>query len=261
MKGILGEFLGTFVLLLTACGSSGSGKDVAFEAFETSKTVSISSEAGAPQCSVRLHLAEAKSGNEGRDKAINGTVARELLNVETDDLKAAADSFAGRYTSDYRHHLAALYGEDRGEPERKAWYEYHYNIWSEASEGREGVVVYTSTIDYYEGGAHGISQKRVMNFDAATGDRLTLGDVLAPGYEQRLNGLLLQKLTEKAGARNLDDLREKGYLYAMDMFTPENYVLGSDDVTFVYNAYEIAPYAMGVIELKVDNDELEGLWK
>jgi hypothetical protein len=45
------------------------------------------------------------------------------------------------------------------------------------------------------------------------------------------------------------------------MFAPENFVLGDDEVTFVYNPYEIAPYDQGLITLEIDNDELEKLWK
>jgi hypothetical protein len=47
----------------------------------------------------------------------------------------------------------------------------------------------------------------------------------------------------------------------MDMFAPENFSLNDEDVTFVYNPYEIASYDKGMTELTIDNDELEGIWK
>jgi len=47
----------------------------------------------------------------------------------------------------------------------------------------------------------------------------------------------------------------------MDMFATENFILGSDGVTFIYNPYEIAPYAAGVIELTISNDDLKPIWK
>ena len=100
-----------------------------------------------------------------------------------------------------------------------------------------------------------------MNFDNKTGQQLTLADVFVPGYEQPLNELLQEALIEKVSAKDVDDLRSKGYLYSMEMFAPENFVLGEDEVTFVYNPYEIAPYAMGMVELTIDNDELTKLWK
>ena len=121
--------------------------------------------------------------------------------------------------------------------------------------------VYTASIDYYEGGAHGINQRLTMNFDNKDGKALTLNDVFSTGFEYSLNELLLEKLIEKAGAKDVDELRQMGYLYAMDIFAPENFILGQDNVTFVYNPYEIASYEKGLIELTIDNDELKDLWK
>ena len=247
--------------ITTACSSNGDGKGLEFETVKAKKTVSISNEAGAPQCSVNLQLDAAKGEPKERAEAINAAIALRLLDMEGITLSQAVDSFANKYTSDYRRNFAPLYREDRGDEEKRAWYEYHYNITGKTSSGREGVTVYTATIDYYEGGAHGINQRIVMNFDNKTGQQLTLADVFVPGYEQPLNELLQEALIEKVSAKDVDDLRSKGYLYSMEMFAPENFVLGEDEVTFVYNPYEIAPYAMGMVELTIDNDELTKLWK
>ena len=106
-----------------------------------------------------------------------------------------------------------------------------------------------------------MNQRIVMNFDNATGRLLTLDDVFVPGYQQQLSERLLQALIEKTESEDLADLKDKGYLYATDMFASENFALGDDAITFVYNPYEIAPYAFGLIELEIDNDDLKELWK
>ena len=245
----------------TACGGDSTGGGLDFETVKVEKTVGITGEAGAPQCSVSLQLAAAKGEPAERTKTINETVAQQLLNIEGVGLKQAADSFANQYTSDYRQNFAPLYREDRGDAAKRAWYEYHYNIKSEARQGRDGVTVYTADVDYYEGGAHGMNQRIVMNFDNATGRLLTLDDVFVPGYQQQLSERLLQALIEKTESEDLADLKDKGYLYATDMFASENFALGDDAITFVYNPYEIAPYAFGLIELEIDNDDLKELWK
>ena len=82
-----------------------------------------------------------------------------------------------------------------------------------------------------------------MNFDNQTGELLTLSDLFVPGYRTALDEKLLEALLKQTEAKDLDDLHNKGYLYSMDMFVPENYIVGDDEVTFVYNPYEIAPYA------------------
>ena len=100
-----------------------------------------------------------------------------------------------------------------------------------------------------------------MNFDKATGRQMALADIFVPGYEQRLNELLLEALQEKTGTKNLDELHEEGYLYSMNIFAPENFVLGDDKLTFIYNPYELADYSKGKIELAIDYDDLEDIMK
>ena len=100
-----------------------------------------------------------------------------------------------------------------------------------------------------------------MNIDNQTGKVLELNDVFVPGYETVLNEKLTQALLEKTDARDIGELRNRGYLYSMDMFAPENFVLGKENITFIYNAYEIASYSEGIIELALDYNDLEEIWK
>lgn len=247
-------------VLLAACGSSHSEADD-FQTITVERTVAIADEEGAPTCNVRLELACANEQTGEWAKAVNDAVVGQLFYMEGLTMQQAADSFANSYTRNYRHDFAPLYREDQDDAEKHAWYEYHYTMTSEAGEGREGVVVYTTAIDYYEGGAHGINQRLVMNFERATGSLIELRDVLVPGYEQPLNELLMKALMDETGAKDERDLREKGYLYSMDIFAPANFRLGKDDITFIYNPYEIAPYALGMTELRLGYDKLEKLLK
>ena len=110
-------------MMLAACGSgSGDDTDISFETLTKEKTVSITSESGAPTCSVRLELACAKESAGERAKAVNSAVASQLLNMEGLSLKQAVDSFANNYTRGYVKNFAPLYREDRNDPEKRAWY-------------------------------------------------------------------------------------------------------------------------------------------
>jgi hypothetical protein len=122
-------------------------------------------------------------------------------------------------------------------------------------------VVYVVETDCYEGGAHGIQQQLVMNFNTTTGEQLKLANIFVPGYERRLSDLLLEKLMDQLDVKTQDELKQKDYLYAVDMFPTENFMLGEDELTFIYNTYEIAPYSVGRTELKLKWDEVEDLLK
>lgn len=244
---------------LTACGGDENNSEIIFDAVSVSREVALDKSPDSPLCKVGINLKCAKGDDKAKADSVNMALAKWLFNTEDMTLKQAADSFANEYTRGYTETLAKLYREDKAYPDRRAWYQYSYKIDTEVRQGRKDVTVYIATVDYYEGGAHGIMQKLVTNFDSKTGRTLTLADVFVPGYEPHLREILLSELEEKAGAKDLDDLHAQGYLYSMDMFVPANFIIGEDGVTFIYNMYEIAPYEKGMTELTVDYSDLTDL--
>ncbi len=250
------------VLMLCACGDTEDSNKMVFKSVKTERHVAISNENGAPGCSVSLEIAcaDEKQGGEAA-KNMNATLAEELLDISGVTLQQAADSFANSYTRNYMKDMGPLYREDRNDPAKRQWYEYHYNITSETMAGDEGVTIYTAYLDYYEGGAHGINQKLAMNFDNKTGRLLTLADVFVAGYDTKLNEKLLNALMELKDAESMEALQEKGFLLAVDIYAPENFMIGNEAITFIYNPYEIAPYSEGITELTLEKETLEDILK
>lgn len=258
---IIWASLSVAVTALSSCGSEKESEELKFTTVKVEKSVAITQEDGAPHCCVMLSLPVPKADKSQRAKTISATIAQQLLDIDLDslDLKQAADSFANSYTRNYQKDFTTLFREDRNDPEKRSWYEYHYNITGDIKTGRKGVTIYSAIVDYYEGGAHGINQRIVMNFDNHTGKLLTLADVFLQGFEMPLNEKLQAKLMEITDTKDMDALHEKGYLYSMDIFAPENFCLGDDAITFIYNPYEIASYSEGIIEVELDYSELKDI--
>lgn len=249
------------LVLLTSCGNKAENQ-LQFETATVEKVVNLSNEKQSPTCSVSLKVAYAKEENGSEAaKAINSCLAERLFNMEGIPVKAAAEQFADDYISTYKKNMLPLYNQDRADTTRRAWYQYHYIVNTETRPGSKGTIAYLTTLDYYEGGAHGINQLLTFNFDTKTGRQLSLADIFVSGFEQPLSGMLLKALKEKVGVSSLSELKEKGYLYSMEMFPSENFILGEETITFVYNPYEIAPYAVGNTELAFNYSELSKLLK
>jgi len=248
-------------IFLACCGSKDENK-IEFETVTVEKVVNLSNEELSPTCSVSLKVSSAKEDTGGQAaKEINNYLVNRLFDLQDISMKTAAERFTENYTTTYKKNMLPLYNQDRADSTRRAWYQYHYIINTETQPGSKGTVVYLVTLDYYEGGAHGINQLLTMNFDTKTGKRLTLADIFVAGYEQPLTGKLLKALKEKVGVNSLSALKEKGYLYSMEMFPSENFILGEETITFIYNPYEIAPYAQGTTELTFSYDDVEDFIK
>ena len=228
-----------------------------FETITVDKTVMLSNDENSPRCQVHLKLLQPTAENGDRTQIINEALMSRLLNKSGErDLQTAAEKFAEDYTTSYKNTMLPLYNQDRADTTKKAWYEYHYIIEATTQPGTANTLTYLATIDYYEGGAHGINQLITFNFDIATGKQITLADLFAPGYETELKNTLLKALKSKTGLNSMNELKEAGYLYSMDIFPSENFILNDETITFVYNPYEIAPYAVGSIELIITYSEV-----
>ena len=112
----------------------------------------------------------------------------------------------------------------------------------------------------YLGSAHPNSSRQFLNYDPQSGRRLALSDVLVPGFEERLNSIAEQKFRKVRGLPASQSLRAAGFTFKGDRFgITENVGFGEKGLVFYYNAYEVAPYALGSTEVFVAYSEISDL--
>ena len=126
-----------------------------------------------------------------------------------------------------------------------------------ADVGLKGVINYTFHEDYYGGGAHPTQLVTIQRFDMQTGRTLGLWDVFSDSCSNTLKGLLTKKLMDREEVKTLDELHEKGFLEMVDMFLPQNFWMDKDSLSFFFNQYDIAPYALGQTSLSFSYEELK----
>lgn len=102
-------------------------------------------------------------------------------------------------------------------------------------------------LSQYTGGAHPLAIIVGLNYDRGNGRPLGLEDALA------LTGRSLQAVATQAGAQLSAQL---GEVFVADGARPqaENYstfVISKDAVTFIFQPYQVAPYAAGAQEVRV----------
>ena len=92
----------------------------------------------------------------------------------------------------------------------------------------------------YTGGAHGFTSVTVGTFDRKTGRRLKVADVIPDAKRKDALARLRALVVEKLGGE--DQLQSEVTL-------TENFFIAADGVHFVFNEYEIACYAAGMVEV------------
>jgi len=86
---------------------------------------------------------------------------------------------------------------------------------------------------------------------------LTLTDVFVEDYEEQVADILWQQLIKDIGAKNKEEAEEMGYGSLGDLMPTENFCLTNNGISFHYNIYEIAPYAMGATTITLPYKQLK----
>lgn len=103
---------------------------------------------------------------------------------------------------------------------------------------------------FYEGGAHGMYGSSYTHYDLQNKKIIRLEDLLTSQYKTVLAPILLKKA------------RELNISLLSDTVEPtENFLLSSTAITFLYQPYEIASYADGIVEIPVSYQEIKEILK
>lgn len=109
----------------------------------------------------------------------------------------------------------------------------------------------------FTGGAHGNGLVLYQNLQVLNQKSLQLADIMVSNYQKRLNDLA-EIAFRKSRELNLnDDLAAAGFEFGAQGFeVNQNYGLTPIGIEFVFNAYEVASYAMGTSQFTITWDEL-----
>lgn len=115
-------------------------------------------------------------------------------------------------------------------------------------------------VSYYSfrGGAHGIQTLSNIVFDAKTGEQVKEADMFAPGYEQPVAQLL--RLAVKSSMEEEDP--ELMQLVNLEAVLPNgNFSVHTDGVEWLFQPYEVGPYALGIVTATLSWEELKPFLK
>lgn len=115
-------------------------------------------------------------------------------------------------------------------------------------------------VSYYSfrGGAHGIQTLSNIVFDAKTGEQVHEADMFTPGYEAPVAQLL--RMAVKTSMEEEDP--ELMQLVNLEQVVPNgNFSVHEDGVEWLFQPYEVGPYALGIVSATLSWEELKPFMK
>ena len=165
-------------------------------------------------------------------------------NEETKNI--SREQFIARYRTAFE--------EDKKEVKETPSFGISHSMWTDFIAQKEKLATFAISFYDYEGGAHGVEGNRYFTIDLTTRHILTLNDLFNEKDLPKVKTLLWEQYNNSN--------KEYEPLIGVDSFNLSNNIyLDSRGVHFIYDVYEIAPYAAGEQDLLLYFGQLEELFK
>lgn len=265
-KNIIGSSLAILSILFAACSTKNSSDHtLQFERIEMERQAHLLNDISAPYCDFKVKIEYPTKGDSTLIQKINYRITEFVLGEKYCDLSPthAVSTYIEQGAKEYYDEVEETYKADvasADSPEAVgSWYNYTYGIDSKVNYYKGNLLVIQNNSDFYTGGAHGMYFFTFMNLDLENDTQLGLKDVFKGSYEEELTKQLWKNLATQQKVNSIDELKEMGYGLIGELKPIENFSLNETGITFVYNPYEIAPYAMGITEIFISFQEINHL--
>ena len=167
--------------------------------------------------------------------------------TENEEMKnISREQFVARYQTAFE--------EDKKEVKETPSFGISHSMWTDFIAQKEKLATFAISFYDYEGGAHGIEGNRYFTIDLTTRHILTLNDLFNEKDLPKVKTLLWEQYNNSN--------KEYEPVIGVDSFNLSNNIyLDSKGVHFIYDVYEIAPYAAGEQDLLLYFGQLEELFK
>ena len=167
--------------------------------------------------------------------------------TENEEMKnISREQFVARYQTAFE--------EDKKEVKETPSFGISHSMWTDFIAQKEKLATFAISFYNYEGGAHGVEGNRYFTIDLTTRHILTLNDLFNEKDLPKVKTLLWEQYNNSN--------KEYEPVIGADSFNLSNNIyLDSRGVHFIYDVYEIAPYAAGEQDLLLYFGQLEELFR
>lgn len=258
-------------LLMSSCHNTSkqgaqSAWGLAFDSIQANRTEHLFGDTAKPACNLALNLAYVSQAKEGKlQDSLNSYLLSFSLGASYAALppQEAAEKYTDNYITRYRSELEPMYLKDEAEhPDGEgigSWYSYYKMVTSRIQRCEGVLLTYRSYYEEYTGGAHGMYMTSFLNIDLRSLTPVRLDDLFVEESDDELSDLLWNRLMKDKNAKTREELYDMGYASTGELTPTENFYIDEEGITFYYNVYDIAPYAMGPLTITLSRDEVSHL--
>jgi len=113
----------------------------------------------------------------------------------------------------------------------------------------------------FSGNAHPIAQTLFLNWDTKAQKQLALSDILVDGYLPKLTKIADSIFRKNENLKDTSSLARDYFFKGNKFSLNQNFLITPLGIRFLYNQYEIKPYAAGTTDLFIPYSQIKNLLK
>lgn len=218
-----------------------------FTTFSTSQAKHVGDKEDQPKGEVKIDLTYPVGAGKLSLEQLNRLFTSTLPDGmnEGSSPKAAAQRFVKTYIDNYAAEMGAL--GKKAKRGNNAWMNYETTVSTRNLYNDKGFWGYAIDTYSFTGGAHGMKATSYNVIDLERGRLLSLKDLFAESDYPVINRMLCQQLAESLGT-SVDRLAGEDY-ETENIIADDNFMISATGITWLFNPYDIAPYAKGTVTI------------
>ncbi|MDR2969042.1 MAG: DUF3298 and DUF4163 domain-containing protein [Tannerellaceae bacterium] len=254
-------------IALTGCkteAKKGRKNDVQLASIQKEESYHLLEDSDNPKCELQLSFT---CPEEYADMEILGKIQKLFIlsyfgeTYDTYSPQEAVNKYVENYLQMYRE-LEADYKQDLKNADTatvESWYAYYEMSSNEITFNADNLLSYTVSFENYTGGAHPSHTVSNHVIDLTKGEFIREADIFMDGYEAPLSRLLVEAI---AGENDLEDVKELeniGFFSIDEIYPNDNFSIDETGITYMFNEYEIAAYAVGITSVHFPFEKIKHL--
>ncbi|GAB2687167.1 hypothetical protein GCM10027037_06700 [Mucilaginibacter koreensis] len=188
--------------------------------------------------------------------ALNDTINQRLSKMFGGDYRLKATNIQDAATR-----LIKLYNQDKKQGSIQGSMYYTLDSHARVIDQDSTLLAIELSGYYYEGGAHGMTITNFLNWDTKNKKPLGLDDIFVSGYQPKLTQIADTIFRKEELLSPTASLAHDYFFKDAKFSLNDNFVVTPTGIKFLYNAYEIKPYAAGQTSIEIPYNKLKKLIK
>ncbi len=259
----------TYVAFSASCGGNGSptaDNAIVFDSIRTDTVCHLFNDTAKPSCKFTLGFTYPL---DYTDKAVLQTMQAIFVSKSFGEKYATLPVFEAysAFESDYLNGYKALETDYKKIVDSLKTKDFPYSLFASekivrtAIDFNKGGLLAFTVISYdYTGGAHGMELLNGYVINVKDGQLLGYNDIFTAEAKDSLTNLLVKEVMVAQKISTASELEAQSF-EIKNIVPNNNFLVTAEGVTFIYNRYEIAPYAYGEFKVVLPYADLRGLIK